>query len=88
MTIANGELGSSVRAKLNASVAFHTRTAESFGAVAVDRGDTIVDNLTALQAAIDWSASTGGMVLLGHGIYSFDGTLELRAREIATVALD
>lgn len=78
MTIANGELGSSVRAKLNASVAFHTRTAESFGAVAVDRGDTIVDNLTALQAAIDWSASTGGMVLLGHGIYGFDGTLDLK----------
>jgi hypothetical protein len=63
------------------------RTAEYFGAVATafdtsgdeDDAATAVDNLTALQAAIDWSAGTGGTVLMGGGVYGFDGTLVLKS---------
>lgn len=56
-----------------------TRTAESFGAVAVAHGAAPVDNLAALQAAIDWSAANGGIVVLGHGRYGFSGTLDFKA---------
>lgn len=55
------------------------RTAESFGAIATAHGGTPVDNLAAIQAAIDWSAANGGTVLFGHGEYGFSGTLDFKA---------
>jgi hypothetical protein len=53
------------------------RPLEYFGARPVGIGETPVDNLTALQAALDWSSSTGGALFAGSGLYGFDGTLTL-----------
>lgn len=55
------------------------RPVEYFGAVAVEWGGAPVDNLAAIQEAIDWSSATGGSVVFGHGTYGFDGTLVLKS---------
>lgn len=81
-TFADAEAGASVRNKINAVITkvdgMNLRTAESFGAVATPHDGTPVDNLTALQAAIDWSAANGGIVFLGNGEYGIDGTLDFK----------
>lgn len=64
----------------------YVRTLESFGAVATpfdtsgsaNDAAAAVDNLTAIQAAVDWSSSTGGVVLMGAGVYGFSGTIRLK----------
>jgi hypothetical protein len=57
----------------------YARPIEYFGASAVDYNETPIDNRQAFLDAFDWSADTGGMILLGAGTYGVDGSLPLRS---------
>jgi hypothetical protein len=60
----------------------NVRPVEYFGAVGVDFGATPVNNLAAIQSAIDWSSATGGAVEFGYGVYGITGTLILKSHSI------
>ena len=70
---ADGALKSELTPALNA------RPLEYFGGVAVDYGDTPVDNLAAFNSAVDWCVNTGGVILLGAGVYGVDGAITLKS---------
>lgn len=55
---------------------FGVRPIEYFGATAVSKTSSPINNITAMQTAADWSAA-GGVVTFGAGKYGFDGTLTL-----------
>jgi hypothetical protein len=73
-SIANGEIGSSVRAKLNNSLALGWVTPQQFGAV----GDGATDDTAAIQSAIDYAMSSARrIVFLPPGTYLTTDTLFL-----------
>lgn len=74
-----GSLGLALWAQTNTDLPGHIRPLEYFGGQAVGFSETPVDNLAAMNAALDWCAGTGGMVILGAGVYGVDGSVPLQS---------
>lgn len=72
-------LGRAMKQQILTDMPNIARPLEYFGGVAVPFNTTPVNNMTAFNEAMNWTATTGGKVFLGAGVYGVDGTVSMQS---------